>query len=114
MVIPANLRRQVMTRAANCCEYCGLAQTGQEATFHIDHVVPVVAGGQSISENLALACVSCSLRKGARLASVDHTQARRSYCLIRAETYGDCISAGTACEWWVSHRQDAQRSWRYT
>ena len=74
MVIPANLRRQVITRAANCCEYCGLAQTGQEATFHIDHVVPVVAGGQSISENLALACVSSSFRKGARLASVDpHT-----------------------------------------
>jgi hypothetical protein len=31
----------------------GLAQTGQEATFHVDHVVPVVAGGQSTSENLA-------------------------------------------------------------
>src|SRR5260370_39620124 len=74
MVIPANLRRQVITRAANCCEYCGLAQTGQEATFHIDHVVPVVVGGQSTSENLALACVSCSLRKGARLVTVDpHT-----------------------------------------
>src|SRR5271166_1554281 len=74
MVIPANLRRQVIERAANCCEYCGLAQTGQEATFHVDHVVPVVAGGQSTSENLALACVSCSLRKGARLVKVDpHT-----------------------------------------
>src|SRR5260370_17458975 len=74
MVIPANLRRQVIERAANCCEYCGLAQTGQEATFHVDHVVPVVAGGQSTSENLALACVSCSLRKGARLVTVDpHT-----------------------------------------
>jgi hypothetical protein len=37
-------------------------------------VVPVVAGGQSTSENLALACVSCSLRKGARLVKVDpHT-----------------------------------------
>ena len=37
-------------------------------------VVPVVAGGQSTSENLALACVSCSLRKGARLVTVDpHT-----------------------------------------
>jgi hypothetical protein len=47
MAIPANLRRQVIKRAANCCEYCGLAQTGQEATFHVDHVVPVVAGGQS-------------------------------------------------------------------
>ena len=34
-------------------------------------VVPVVAGGQSTSENLALACVSCSLRKGARLVTVD-------------------------------------------
>ena len=31
-----------------------------------------------------------------------------------AETHGGCISAGKACEWWVSHRQDAQRSWRYT
>ena len=119
MVVPANLRRQVIKRAANCCEYCGLAQTGQEATFHVDHVVPVVAGGQSTSENLALACVSCSLRKGARLVTVDpytgeEVEARRSYCLIRAETHGGCISAGTACEWWVSHRQDAQRSWRYT
>ena len=47
MAIPANLRRQVVKRATNCCEYCGLAQTGQEATFHVDHVVPVVAGGQS-------------------------------------------------------------------
>jgi HNH endonuclease len=74
MVVPANLRRQVIKRAANCCEYCGLAQTGQEATFHVDHVVPVVAGGQSTLENLALACVSCSLRKSARLVWVDpHT-----------------------------------------
>src|SRR5260370_27216202 len=35
-------------------------ETGQEASFHIDHVVPVVAGGQSTSENLALACVSAN------------------------------------------------------
>jgi DNA end-binding protein Ku len=37
MAIPANLRRQVVKRATNCCEDCGLAQTGQEATFHVDH-----------------------------------------------------------------------------
>lgn len=35
-------------------------------TFHIDHIVPLVAEGTAISENLTLACVSCSLRKGAR------------------------------------------------
>jgi hypothetical protein len=64
--IPAALRRLVIQRAANCCEYCRLSQLGQVATFHVDHIVPVAAGGETTAENLALACVSCSLRKGAR------------------------------------------------
>ena len=53
-------------RAADRCEYCRLPQQGQEATFHVDHVQPVRDGGLTTLENLALACVSCSLRKGAR------------------------------------------------
>ena len=64
--IPAALRRLVIQRAKNRCEYCGISQVGQVATFHIDHIVPVVAGGETTAENLALACVSCSLRKGAK------------------------------------------------
>ena len=60
------MRRLVVARANNRCEYCTLSQEGQEATFHVDHVIPVSAGGQTIPENLALACVSCSLRKAAR------------------------------------------------
>ena len=64
--IPASLRRSVMQRADNRCEYCGISQVGQVATFHIDHIIPTVAGGETTSDNLALACVSCSLRKGAR------------------------------------------------
>jgi hypothetical protein len=64
--IPASLRRLVIQRAENRCEYCRISQIGQVATFHIDHIVPVVAGGETIAKNLALACVSCSLRKGAR------------------------------------------------
>jgi hypothetical protein len=71
MVIPAHLRRQVIQRARSRCEYCGLAQAGQEAAFHIDHVVPVHVGGRTALNNLALACVSCSLRKGARQAGTD-------------------------------------------
>ncbi len=69
--IPTGLRRQVIERARNRCEYCGLSQIGQEATFHIDHVIPVKADGPTTAENLALACVSCSLRKGARLRVID-------------------------------------------
>jgi hypothetical protein len=37
---------------ANCrCEYCGLSQAGQEATFHIDHIIPVVGGGETALDN---------------------------------------------------------------
>ncbi|MEB3338990.1 MAG: HNH endonuclease signature motif containing protein [Leptolyngbyaceae bacterium] len=64
--ISTSLRRLVIQRAENRCEYCSLSQLGQAATFHIDHVIPVVAGGSTTVDNLALACVSCSLYKGAR------------------------------------------------
>ena len=69
--IPTEIQRLVIQRAAGRCEYCGLSQKGQEATFHIDHVIPVVVGGKTVAENLALACVSCSLRKAARQKAID-------------------------------------------
>ncbi len=69
--LPATLRREVIDRADGRCEYCGLSQTGQVATFHIDHIVPVASGGLAEPKNLALACVSCSLRKAARQTARD-------------------------------------------
>jgi hypothetical protein len=69
--IPARLRQLVVRRAAGRCEYCGLSQAGQEATFHIDHIFPLTAGGKTLAVNLALACVSCSLRKAVRQKGVD-------------------------------------------
>jgi hypothetical protein len=71
MAVPDSLRRQVVARAANRCEYCGLSEIGQAATFHIDHITPSSAGGQTELENLAYACVHCSLRKGARQQALD-------------------------------------------
>lgn len=72
MHIPEELRTRVITQAGDRCEYCGLAQIGQEATFHIDHIHPASLGGRTELENLALACVSCSLRKGAKISALDH------------------------------------------
>lgn len=69
--IPEKLRRLTSNRADHRCEYCRLAQVGQEATFHIDHITPINAGGATTSQNLALACVSCSLRKAARQTALD-------------------------------------------
>jgi hypothetical protein len=65
-MVPARLQRLVVRRARSRCEYCRLSQEGQEARFHLDHIVPAVHGGETTEENLALACVSCSLRKAAR------------------------------------------------
>jgi hypothetical protein len=73
MSVPKTLRKQVVHRALNRCEYCKLSQAGQEAVFHIDHIIPEMDGGQTVLENLALACVSCSLRKGARQLAHDPT-----------------------------------------
>ena len=69
--ISPRLRAEVALRAADRCEYCRLSQLGQEATFHVDHVVPRVAGGPITADNLALACVSCSLRKWAKQTATD-------------------------------------------
>ena len=69
-VSPA-LQAEVVLRAGNRCEYCRLSQLGQEAAFHTDHVVPRAAGGPTVAGNLALACVSCSLRKWAQQTATD-------------------------------------------
>jgi hypothetical protein len=75
--VGVRLRRLIQNRAGGRCEFCRLAQEGQEATFHIDHVTPRAVGGPSIAENLALACVSCSLRKAARRSAPDPLTGRK-------------------------------------
>jgi 5-methylcytosine-specific restriction endonuclease McrA len=76
MNVPLPLKREVFQRAGGRCEYCGLSQAGQEAQFHVDHIRPLADGGATALENLALACVSCSLRKGARRAASDPVTGR--------------------------------------
>jgi hypothetical protein len=71
MMVPRQLHRAVLHRAGGRCEYCGLSQAGQEARFHVDHIHPRAEGGLTALDNLALACVSCSLRKGARRTASD-------------------------------------------
>ncbi len=69
--IPNSLRRLVIQRAENRCEYCKLSQAGQVATFHIDHIIPIASGGLTKEDNLALACVACSLHKSAKHLVID-------------------------------------------
>ena len=71
MSIPVALADFVRQRAGHRCEYCGMSQSLQGATFHIEHVVPLTCGGSSSKENLALACPSCNLHKSDRSHVID-------------------------------------------
>ena len=43
----------------------------------MDHIIPESQGGETKLENLALACVSCSLRKETRQSGVDSETGNR-------------------------------------
>ena len=61
----------VIERAAERCEYCRMHSALQGATFHIEHVLPRVLGGEDELDNLALACPSCNLHKSERTRCYD-------------------------------------------
>src|SRR4029450_2501196 len=67
----AELRRQVVERAGNCCEYCLLPQELAASTHQVDHVIAEKHGGQTVFDNLALSCTVCNRRKGSDIGSID-------------------------------------------
>ncbi|MEM9908118.1 MAG: HNH endonuclease signature motif containing protein [Cyanobacteria bacterium P01_D01_bin.44] len=69
--IPEALRQLVSQRAAGQCEYCLLHQTFSIYSHEIDHAVATKHGGQTIPENLVLACLPCNRHKGSDLTSID-------------------------------------------
>lgn len=66
-----DVRRQVIRRAGDRCEYCLMHQEDAVATHQIDHVIADKHGGPTTLENLALSCILCNLRKGSDLSSID-------------------------------------------
>jgi hypothetical protein len=71
-------RRLVVTRASGACEYCRLLQDASGVTFHVDHVIPLAAGGLTSFGNLALSCPGCNLSKADRMHGLDSTGAEHA------------------------------------
>lgn len=65
------LRQFVTERAGNRCEYCLIPYVKPMLKHHIEHIIALKRGGETQSENLALACPSCNEFKGSDLGSFD-------------------------------------------
>ena len=67
--ISDKLRALVAHRAGFRCEYCRLLAEDAFFRFHIDHIVSVKHGGETVEENLAYACQICNWNKGSDIAT---------------------------------------------
>lgn len=65
------LEREVLSRARGLCEYCHSQQIFQPERFQVDHIIARQHRGETTTENLALCCLECNLRKGPNLTSID-------------------------------------------
>ncbi len=57
-------RRNLFSRDANRCQYCGKRFPTSELS--LDHVLPRSRGGETTWENVVCACVACNVKKGGR------------------------------------------------
>ncbi|QDT39153.1 HNH endonuclease [Stratiformator vulcanicus] len=71
MNLPAAIRQQVVERANQQCEYCGIPQEQTIAPHEVDHIRSLKHGGRSETENLCLACFYCNSFKGSDIATID-------------------------------------------
>ncbi len=69
--IPLHLRELVRQRAGNRCEYCQASEWLSGQLCHVDHVVPLAAGGATEAANLCLACAACNGSKLTRTDAAD-------------------------------------------
>jgi hypothetical protein len=69
--IPESLRRTVISRAQNCCEYCLLPQESRLFKFEVDHIIAEKHRGATQEDNLCLSCLDCNRAKGSDFASFD-------------------------------------------
>jgi hypothetical protein len=63
--------RLVAERAGHRCEYCRAPEAIFNFPFEVEHIIPVSKGGSDNTDNLALACRACNLRKSNILMAVD-------------------------------------------
>jgi len=75
--IPRSLRQRLVAESRNRCAYCYTLTAITGARLVIHHIIPEAAGGQTVRENLCMACHSRSEFKGAQVEAKDPLTGRR-------------------------------------
>lgn len=65
------LRKKIAAEARHRCGYCLTPQLFTAMPMHVEHIIPLAAGGTSDESNLWLACPLCNGRKGTQTHGVD-------------------------------------------
>jgi hypothetical protein len=61
--VTAQERQRIIERARGHCEYCRSPVNFATPSFSAEHIIPVSRGGETILDNLALACPGCNGHK---------------------------------------------------
>ena len=69
--IPRSLRQRIVAESCNRCAYCHSLTSVTGARPVLDHIIPEVAGGLGVWENLCVTCHSCNEFKGAQMDTAD-------------------------------------------
>lgn len=77
--ISDEVRQRVAEAAGHRCGYCQTAQRVIGPFFEIDHITPASRGGESVEENLWLACSVCNSHKADRVEALD----RETLAMVR-------------------------------
>jgi 5-methylcytosine-specific restriction endonuclease McrA len=64
--VPSDVKHAVWVRDGGVCVKCRRGKA-DGTRLHFDHIIPYSLGGADTEENIQLLCVTCNLKKGARL-----------------------------------------------
>ncbi len=83
--VPDALRKRVADQARHRCGYCLRTEELAGMPMTIDHIVPLVAGGATVEENLWLACSRCNAFKRKQTSAQD-PQTKETISLFNPRT----------------------------
>ncbi|HAI68539.1 MAG TPA: HNH endonuclease [Gammaproteobacteria bacterium] len=69
--LSTKLRQQIEQDAGHRCGYCLSDETLTGIPLSVEHILPEALGGETIHDNLCLACRPCNEYKGIQIQGID-------------------------------------------